>query len=46
VGWIVAALLIGTAFLMPGARPAAADHVIPLGWSGTDQSGLCEGDYF
>ncbi|HSK53544.1 MAG TPA: hypothetical protein VLA44_12360 [Clostridia bacterium] len=31
---------------MPGARPAAADHVIPLGSSGTDQSGLCDGDYF
>jgi hypothetical protein len=46
IGWVVAVLLIGAAFLAPAAGPASADHVIDLGTSGTDQSGVCQGDYF
>ena len=43
-GWLATALLLIAALMFPAA-PVLAEHTIDLGTSGTDQSGLCEGDY-
>jgi hypothetical protein len=41
---LTSATLVALAFA--GAGAVVADHTIDLGASGTDQSGLCTGDYF
>jgi hypothetical protein len=47
VGWILGSVsLIVLLVALAGASTVAADHVIDLGPSGTDQSGGCTGDYF
>jgi hypothetical protein len=47
VGWIIGSVsLVVMLLAFVGASTVAADHVIDLGASGTDQSGTCTGDYF
>jgi len=42
----LAALMAALALVLVTAVPVFAAHTVDLGASGTDQSGLCEGDFF
>jgi hypothetical protein len=46
IAWVFGTQLVALAALLMLAFPVAAEHTVPLGDSGTDQSGECTEDYF
>jgi hypothetical protein len=46
IAWVFGVQIVALAALLMLAFPAAAEHTVALGESGTDQSGECTGDYF